>query len=486
MRFTVTTLGCKANQYDTGTIAGILSDRGHLHVKPGEGADICIINTCAVTAESVRKSRQAVRKMKKLEPDALIAVCGCHAKLDGSEVELLGADLVGGTDDREEFANKIIELVAGVSTPGRSRNQTASPPPVPRTRALLKIQDGCDNYCTYCIIPYARGASRSMPLDEIKERARKLQEQGYKEIVVTGIEISSWGKEWQSDSNSVVLRIGTNPTPPHAETTITPPLGIHRHCVDSDKELGGCLIAMRKRRVGSDVEHGNETITLLLSDAIKSISTAAPNTRIRLGSLDPRALSSDLIDDLAKIPNLCNHFHISLQSGNDETLKRMGRRYKTTEVLKTIKKLKEKFPGCAITADLIVGFPGETDEEFEKTIELIKIAGFSDMHIFPYSKRPGTAAETMPGQIENTIKQQRAKDAKIVAKYMKNDYLKTQIGKTLEVLFEEQKGKYSIGHSSNYLKVAVQSTGHGKIDKNTLKNVKIVSTKDGLLLGKIV
>jgi len=474
MRFAVTTLGCKANQYDTGTIAGILSDRGHLHVKPGEGADICIINTCAVTAESVRKSRQAVRKMKKLEPDALIAVCGCHAKLDGSEVELLGADLIGGTDDREEFANKVIEAV-GVSTLGRPRNQTASPPPAARTRALLKIQDGCDNYCTYCIIPYTRGASRSMPLVEIKERAKKLQEQGYKEIVVTGIEISSWQNElcdeWQEDSdkkrsdNILVMR---------------------RHCVDSDKELGGCLVAMRKRRVGSDVEHGNETITLLLSDAIKSISTAAPNVRIRLGSLDPRALTNDLIDELAKIPNLCNHFHISLQSGCDETLKRMGRRYKTTEVLKAINKLREKFPGCAITADLIVGFPGETDEEFEKTLKLIEIAGFSDMHIFPYSKRPGTVAETMPGQVENAIKQQRAKDAKIVAKYMKNDYLKSQIGKTLEVLFEEKKGKYSIGHSSNYLKVAVQSTSHGKIDKNTLKNVKIVSTKDGLLLGKIV
>jgi len=358
MLFTVTTLGCKANQYDTGTIAQVLCEHGFEQVRAGESPDVCIINTCAVTAESVRKSLQAIRKLKKNEPDALIAVCGCHvklacqAKLDSVGAVSLGVDLIGGTDDREEFAKRIVKLVEGTTAPGHPRKHIISTPNS-RTRALLKIQDGCDNYCAYCIIPYARGASRSMPLDEIEEKAKKLQEQGFKEIVVTGIEISS-----------------------------------------------------------------------LLSAAINTISKAAPNARLRLGSLDPCALTEDLILKLAQIPNLCNHFHISLQSGCDETLKRMGRKYTTKQVLKAIKTLREKFPDCAVTADLIVGFPGETDLEFEQTLELIKKAEFSAMHIFPYSERPGTKAESMPGKIEKSIKQKRASAAKEVAEQMKTAFMK--------------------------------------------------------------
>jgi len=444
MRFTVTTLGCKANQYDTGTIVDVLKSSGFEQVGPGESPDVCIINTCAVTAESVRKSRQAVRKMKKLSPDAIVAVCGCHAKLDKKEVASIGADLIGGTDDREEFAKKVIELVReGATALGHPRKQT--PPPVPRTRALLKIQDGCDNYCTYCIIPYARGKSRSMPLDEIVERAQKLHLQGYKEIVITGIEISSWRSS--SDKSRVIVSLPCSASEPTRR------------------------LRMATRQPPSS-----------LSEAIRTISTAAPGVRLRLGSLDPRVLTNEFIHELSKIPNLCNHFHISLQSGCDEVLQKMGRNYTTSEVLKAIAQLRSKFDNCAITADLIVGFPGETDLEFAQTLELIKKAAFSDMHIFPYSKRPGTKAGLMPNQIEKSIKQQRASVARQVAEQMKNEFLQSQIGKTVEVLIEEQKGKSSIGHASNYTKVTVIS----KIDKNTLKNVKIVSTKDGLLIGKIV
>jgi len=444
MRFAITTLGCKANQYDTGTIAQVLIKNGFLQVRPGDGCDVCIINTCAVTSESVRKSHQAIRKLKKHEPDALFAVCGCQTKLDSQSVASIGVDLIGGTDDREEFAKRVIKLVEGETALGRPQNHVGATAPgrprkqITRTRALLKIQDGCDNYCTYCIIPFTRGASQSMPLGEIEEKAKKLQEEGYKEIVVTGIEISSW----QSNNLSVVPRIGTNPTSRHDKKTVTLPLVI----------------------------------------ALQTISTTAPNARLRLGSLDPQVLTEDFILKLAQIPNLCNHFHISLQSGCDETLKRMGRKYTTKQVLKAIKTLREKFPDCAITADLIVGFPGETDLEFAQTLELIEKAGFSDMHIFPYSQRPGTAAESMPGQVEKSIKQKRVLAAKEIAKQMKSAFLRSQTGKTVTVLFEQQKGKYSIGHSSNYMKVAI----HGKIDKNVLRNVKISSIKDGLILGKIV
>jgi len=419
MRFAVTTLGCKANQFDTGTITDILCRHGFKHVEHGERADVCIINTCCVTAESVRKSRQAIRKMKKSEPNALIAVCGCSIKLDSNDVQSIGIDLTGGTDDREEFAKRIIKTV-GATTLDRPRNQATSLP-TSRTRALLKIQDGCDNHCTYCIIPHVRGKSQSMPLDEMAEKARSLQEEGYKEIVITGIEISSW------QSKKIVA------------------------------------------------------LPLLL-EAITTISKAAPKARLRLGSLDPQILSEDFIFEMSKIPNLCNHFHISLQSGCDEILKRMGRRYNTAQVREAIKSLRSNIPDCAVTADLIVGFPGETDEEFDKTIEFIQKAAFSDMHIFPYSIRPGTAAETMPGQLDKSIKQKRALAAKQAAEQMKLEFMKSQIAKTVTVLFEEKKGNYSIGHSSNYMKIAT----HDNIAKNTLKNVKIVSTKDGLLLGEIV
>ncbi|MCL2628386.1 MAG: tRNA (N(6)-L-threonylcarbamoyladenosine(37)-C(2))-methylthiotransferase MtaB [Oscillospiraceae bacterium] len=428
MRFAVTTLGCKANQYDTGIIATLLCENGYEQVRLGDGCDVCIINTCAVTAESVRKSKQAINKMKKLEPTALIAVCGCFSKLDDKAATQIGADLIGGTNDREQFATKVIELV-GATALGRPRKQTTSPPPTARTRALLKIQDGCDNHCTYCIIPYARGVSRSMPLDEIANKAKKLQELGYKEIIITGIEISSWGKDLT--------------------------LSVH-------------------------------LVTVPLVTAIQTISTAAADTRLRLGSLDPRALSPDFIDELTKVPNLCNHFHISLQSGCDETLKRMGRKYKTADVLQAVEELRKKFPNCGITADLIVGFPGETQGQYKQTLGFIKKAAFSDMHIFPYSKRPGTAAEKMPNQIEKSEKQKRTKEAIQIAEQMKNEFLQSQIGKIVPVLFEEQKDNLSIGHGDNYTKIAVENTVPNKIDKNVLKNVLISSIKDGILIGKIV
>ena len=425
MRFCVTTLGCKANQYDTGTIVSILTENGHVSVKPGEGCDVCIINTCAVTAESVRKSRQTVRKMKKLEPGALVAVCGCHIKFDGKEAVLLGADLTGGTNDREEFANRIVEAVRATA-PGRQRKHVGATAPgrpqkqITRTRALLKIQDGCDNYCAYCIIPYIRGSSKSMPLNDITQKAKKLQEQGYKEIVITGIEISSWGKD------------------------LTPKQS--------------------------------------LITAIKAISAATPQVRLRLGSLDPQVLSGEFIQELTQIPGLCNHFHISLQSGCDETLKRMGRSYKTTEILKAITLLRSKFADCAVTADLIMGFPGETDREYTQTLNFIQEATFSDMHVFPYSIRPGTAAESLPGHIEKEVRQKRAREVSMAAKKMKSEFMKSQIGKTKGVLFEEQKGNCSIGHSSNYLKIATL----GKVNKNIIKNVLISSIKNGVLLGEIV
>jgi len=286
---------------------------------------------------------------------------------------------------------------------------------VTRTRALLKIQDGCDNFCAYCIVPYVRGRIRSLPIERAAEQARLLDEQGFREIVITGIEIASYG----------------------------PPPVIF---------------------------------------VVKAIADAAPRARIRLGSLDPRIVTEDFCGALATIPNLCDHFHLSLQSGCDETLLRMGRKYSGGDMLDSIKQLRRFFPNCGITADLITGFPGETEAEFEITMRLIYDAGFSAMHIFPYSTRPGTRAATMPEQVEKSVRVRRARIAAAAAEQMSRDFIACQTGKTVEVLFERKRDGLWTGHSGNYLEVMVK-TGGGK---NQVYPVKITGTENGAVIGEIV
>ena len=520
MRFYSVTLGCKVNQYETQAIESILRAHGHTRVKPGAGCDVCVINTCAVTAESARKSRQALRRIKNLEPSALIAVCGCLAQLEPSTISEIGADLIGGSGDRHGFALQIEGLVQGAGDAGdegsgvrgqgsgdaggegsgdrddlrknqnraqrsgsvlertnnemermpeparakrsevyedeatkRARNRACEvsrlsevrddegipnsefedlPPGGVdgRTRALLKIQDGCDNFCAYCVIPYARGRVRSLLPHKAVEYARQLDERGFLEIVITGIEISSYGKD--------LLRY----------------------------EESGDEGAAHSALVG----------------VIRGISAAAPHARLRLGSLDPGAITEAFCHELSTIKNLCDHFHLSLQSGCDETLRRMGRKYSTDTVLETILSLRRHFPECGITADLITGFPGETDMEFEQTLDFIKSASFSGMHIFPFSPRPGTRAAVMPGQIKKGIRYERAKIASASAEDMALDFRLAQIGKTVEVLFERERDGHWIGHSRNYMEVAVNNGGV----RNVIMPVLITGVNaDGVVFGMI-
>jgi len=453
MRFCTITLGCKVNQFETQAIESILILRGHTVVKPGEGCDVCIINTCTVTAESARKSRQAVRRAKGLEPDALIAVCGCLSQVEPSAAAALGADIIGGSGDRHGFALEAEDLFlrkqgakqekqGDGSTPQCNRTCRAEDSPsvrrseavqqparlfeelVPggspgRTRALLKIQDGCDSFCTYCIIPHARGRSRSLPVVRATEHARRLNELGYREIVITGIEISSYGKD-----------------------------------------LSG---------------------TPALVDVVYEISAAAPHARLRLGSLDPGFVTERFCSELSAINNMCNHFHLSLQSGCDETLRRMGRRYDTNHVISVIGSLRRYFPGCGITADLITGFPGETDNEFEQTTTFIRRAAFSGMHIFPFSPRPGTPAAVMPEQVGKSIRKERARTATVIADEMELDFKQGQIGKAVEVLFERKRGGFWTGHSRNYIEVTAKSGG----EPNSVQNVQISDVSDGFVWGEI-
>jgi threonylcarbamoyladenosine tRNA methylthiotransferase MtaB len=443
----------------------ILVSRGHSLVRAGEGCDAVIVNTCSVTASSAGKSRRAVRRLKRLEPGSLIAVCGCLSQLMPDEIVAIGADFIGGSGDRREFALKLEELyenslinnddndnvqravpacskilvndpkerkafeelpcgVAPIASITRS-----SPAALPlsisqcrvtaKTRALLKIQDGCNNYCAYCVIPYARGNSRSLPLGDIAEQARLLNEQGFREIVITGIEISAYGKD-----------LAGKPT---------------------------------------------------LIEALLAVSKVASGARIRLGSLDPRIIDNEFCEGLRNVPNLCDHFHLSVQSGCDATLRRMGRKYSSQDVLDSIAVLRRQFPNCGVTADLITGFPGESDSEFEKTQLFIQQAAFSDMHIFPFSARPGTRAANMPNQVGKDIKARRARLASEIQAEISQAFRLSQVGKTLEVLLERKRDGYWSGYSTNYLQVAVKAEkGMGK---NSVGHFLIKSAEGRSLIG---
>lgn len=440
MKISFTTLGCKVNQYETSAIERMLTERGHEICPDGEAVDAVIINTCAVTAESGRKSRQAVRRVKRDNPGAFVAVCGCFSQISPEQVSSLGADMVWGSGQRAEFVHDFEKAALGgtrvedIDDPFKRREFEILPGGglSGRTRAFLKIQDGCDNFCSYCIIPYARGPVRSMPVNDAVGEAQKLAGEGYKELVITGIEISSYGKDFRD---------------------------------------GGGLLAL-----------------------IKEVAKAVPGMRMRLGSLEPRLVTAEFCREISEIEGLCRHFHLSLQSGSDEVLRRMGRKYNADRFLESVKLLRNHFPGCAITGDLIVGFPGETESEFNETLEFIQKCGFSDMHIFPYSIRQGTKAADMSGQLDRETKTMRAKAADAVARMMRAEYLKSCIGSTQEVLVEQASETSSAGngkgeamevpargHAGNYCPVSVPVGGRNEIVK-----VKIIGVSDEILVGELL
>ena len=428
MRIAFYTLGCKVNQYETQALEQLFTRRGHSLV-PFEGAaDVYIINTCTVTAVSDRKSRQIIRRARKEAPDAVIAVCGCYPQTHPEDMEALSIDLVSGTGDRLGF----VELVEQAARERQSINALDDAMKrldfevLPagglegRTRAMLKVEDGCVNFCTYCIIPYARGRIRSLPLERAVEQAKALWEQGYQEIVLTGIEISSWGQEWRDGSG--------------------------------------------------------------LIDLIEGICNAVPNCRIRLGSLEPRTITEEFCRRAAGLPNLCPHFHLSMQSGCDTVLKRMNRKYDTARYAESVRLLREYFRNPGITTDLIVGFPGETEEEFGQTLDFIRSCAFSAMHVFPYSKRPGTPAAARKDQILNAVKEERAHRAAAAAREMEEQYLSQWVGETVPVLWEEERDGAWRGYTAQYSPVAVQSAENLH---NQVHAVRLERLEQGILWGSL-
>ena len=384
MRFLIVTLGCKVNQYESQAMERWLTERGHAQVGPGEDFDLAVVNTCTVTAVADKKNRNVVRRLRKQCPEAVLGVCGCYSQLKPEDVRALGADVISGSAGREAFLELCLAAAAdrrrreALDEALRRRDFERLPAGglAARTRAMLKVQDGCSNFCTYCIIPYARGPVRSLPLPEAVAQARSLAAQGYRELVVTGIEIASWGLE---------LRDGSR-----------------------------------------------------LPDLIDALCGAVPELRVRLGSLEPRIVDRAFCDTLARRPNLCPHFHLSLQSGSDAVLARMRRKYDTARYLESVTLLREAFPGCAVTTDLIVGFPGETEEEFAETLAFLRKCAFAAMHIFPYSRRPGTPADRLPGQLPNAVKEARSAAAIAAAAEMNRSFREAMVGTVQEVLFEEE------------------------------------------------
>ena len=424
MKFAFYTLGCKTNQYETQAMERLLISRGQEIGHFEEACDGYIINTCSVTAVADKKNRAVIRRCRREHPDAVIAVCGCYTQHDPDAAEKLGVDVIGGSGRREEF----LELLLATAEDRQSRKAVdvalkrrdfeilPAGGLQERTRAMVKVQDGCVNFCSYCIIPYTRGPVRSAPLETAVAQCRDLAKQGYREIVVTGIEIASWGADLPGKPNPAIL--------------------------------------------------------------IEEICNAVPDCRVRLGSLEPRIITPEFCEKMKKLPNLCPQFHLSMQSGCDSVLARMKRKYDTARYYESVRLLKDAFPGCAVTTDMIVAFPGETEEEFAESLRFIQKCGFADMHIFPYSRRPGTPADKMSGQHPNAVKEERSRAAIAVAEEMSRAYRESLVGTVQAVLFEEPEGEFYTGHAPNYVKVYVE----GEALHNRIRDVEITGLyKDGVM-----
>ena len=406
-------LGCKVNAYETEAMEELLKKDGFTIVGFDEMADVYVINTCSVTNIADRKSRQMIHKCKKLNPDACVVAAGCYVQNFGMEVaDELGADIILGNNKKKELVGKIHEYFANlddqsgpildwidINDGNVSYENMIIEKDSEHTRAFVKVQDGCNQFCSYCIIPFARGRIRSRDIDDVISEVTGLAKNGYKEVVITGIHLSSYGS-------------GTDYT---------------------------------------------------LADLLEAEEKIDGIERIRLGSLEPQIVTEDFATRVSALKKLCPHFHLSLQSGCDTVLKRMNRKYTIEEYTKGVDILRKYFDDPAITTDIIVGFPGETEEEFAITEDYVKKIAFYELHVFAYSKRKGTKAATMPGQITNAIKKQRSASLIALGNETTMDYRKSHIGKSLDVLFEEEATidgeNYFIGFSKEYIKCAIKSDG---------------------------
>lgn len=430
-RVAICTLGCKVNTYESEAVRQQFEKHEYESVDFSQYADVYIINTCTVTHLGDRKSRQMIRRTKQINPDSILVVMGCYSQVAPDDVaKIKEVDIIVGTARKAH----VYEVVAEFAESKEKQNLVTDISKTTdfeelevtsyegRTRAILKIQDGCNNFCAYCIIPYARGRIRSRSIESCVNEAKRLVLHGFSEIVLVGIHIASFGRD-----------------------------------------TGEKLI-----------------------DLLRELDTIDGIRRIRMGSLEPTLFDDEFTEQISKLSKICRHFHLSLQSGCDETLKRMNRKYTTAEYMDSVKRIREVFPDAAITTDIMVGFPGETEEEFEKTMNFVKNVSFAESHIFKYSIRKGTVAEKMKNQIDANIKEERSKRLIALTNSTSDMFLESFVGKTVSVLFEREcKGENGVyeGKTDNYVAVIVQSDDDisGKI-----LNVKVHKIKNSVAYGEIV
>lgn len=427
--FNIITLGCKVNQYESEAVEEIFEARGYK--KKEENADIYVINTCTVTNMSDRKSRQMISRARRDNPEAVIAVMGCYSQVKPEEVsQIEGVDIVLGSRNKEEVVDLCEDVLQnrGVIDKVLSLSETKTIEDLEisnqeaMTRAYMKIQDGCNMYCSYCLIPYARGNISSRDMESIRNEAKRLSKNGYKEIVLTGIHVSSYGKD---------LKNGTS-----------------------------------------------------LIDVIEEVAKTDGIERIRLSSMEPRHITREFLERMRDTKKACDHFHLSLQSGSDDILKAMNRKYDTKIFKEKVDLIREVFPNAGLTTDIIVGFPTETDENHEETKNFVKDIKFAKTHLFKYSKRDGTKAATMKPEVDGNIKKERLKELEEIEQVNKREFLEKQIGKTLSVLFESKSDMdgYKSGYSTNYLRVNVKN----EIDDNEIRDCLITEIKNDELIGELV
>lgn len=412
------TLGCKVNQYETNAMSQKLIEEGYKIVEHTQKADIYIINTCTVTNMSDRKSRQMIRRAKEINPEAIIIAVGCYVQVAKKEIEnIKEIDLALGNEEKVDivkYCNEIIqknknEEIADVMQ-SRKFAEFGETSYTEKTRAVIKVQDGCDRFCSYCIIPYARGRVRSREPEHIIKEIKQIANEGIKEVVITGIHIASYGKDFKKDYK--------------------------------------------------------------LIDLLEEINKIDGIERIRLGSIEPLLITEEFVQRLVKLEKICEQFHLSLQSGCDETLKRMNRRYTTQQFEEIVKRLRKAYDNVNLTTDIIVGFPGETEEEFAKTYKFLEKIKFYKMHIFKYSPRKGTRAEQMPQQIEPQLKEERSKKLIELSDKNEKEYNSEYVGKRVEVLWEEQKNEIYKGHTKNYVLVEMKAKP-SENKENVIESVQI-------------
>lgn len=407
------TLGCKVNQYETNAMMQKMIEAGYEVVDFETKADIYIINTCTVTNMADKKSRQMLRRVKEINPEAILVAVGCYAQVAKEKLEQIPEiDLILGINEKNDIV-KYVEQASKNTYVSDVLHQTefldfGDVTYTEKTRAVIKVQDGCNQFCSYCIIPYARGRIRSRKPESVIKEITDVAKEGIKEVVITGIHIASYGKDFNTEYR--------------------------------------------------------------LIDLLEEIQKVDGIQRIRLGSLEPTLITEEFVTRLKKLSKICDHFHLSLQSGCNETLKRMNRKYTTDQFRHVVELLRKAYPEVHLTTDVIVGFPGETEEEFNKTYEFLKEIKFYKMHVFKYSPRSGTVAAKMPNQIDGNIKEERSNKLIELSDENEKEYNQKYIGKEVEVLLEEREGEYLKGHTTNYMVVKMKTNENLE---NTIQKVVV-------------